>query len=238
MGKDVDKNIYVCKQYYFSGRLEAADNNDYDPQKTDHDYEEDMRQFVAENEYLTGLGYRQIEVIIDPAAASFKAELRRYHFRVKNAKNDVLDGIRTVSTYFGNNKLFVSKECQSLIEELHSYSWDTKKAQFGIDAPIKTNDHGCIVGETLIHTTNGYVPIKDLVGTEGSIETINPITKEKCIKRYFNVCKTQENAKIIKLEFENGEIIQLTSNHPVLTDRGWVEAGNLTLEDNVISALD
>ena len=143
MGKDVDGNIYVCKQYYFSGRLEAADNNDYDPQKTDHDYEEDMRQFVVENEYLTGLTYRNIEVIIDPAAASFKAELRRYHFRVKNAKNDVLDGIRVVSTYFGNNKLFISKECQSLIQELHSYSWDTKKAQLGIDAPLKVNDHGC-----------------------------------------------------------------------------------------------
>lgn len=143
IGKTFDNKVYVCKQYYFSGRLEAAENNDYDPQKTDHDYEEDMRQFIEENKILTGLGYRNIEIIIDPAAASFKAELRRYHFRVKNAKNDVLDGIRVVSTYFGNNNLFISRECQSLIDELHSYSWDTKKAQIGIDAPIKVNDHGC-----------------------------------------------------------------------------------------------
>ena len=63
--------------------------------------------------------------------------------KTKNANNDVLDGIRTVATLFSQGKLYISKECTNLIQELHTYSWDSKKQQLGIDSPCKVNDHAC-----------------------------------------------------------------------------------------------
>lgn len=142
--KDINGNIYICKEYYFAGRLEAQEQGDYDSQKTDIEYTNDMRQFISDNEYLTdGLTYREIPIIVDPAANSFKLQLRRYHMKTKNANNDVLDGIRTVATLFSQGKLYISKECTNLIQELHTYSWDSKKQQLGIDSPCKVNDHAC-----------------------------------------------------------------------------------------------
>lgn len=40
---------YVCKEYYFAGRKEAQANNDYEAQKTDLEYCEDMRTFIGSN---------------------------------------------------------------------------------------------------------------------------------------------------------------------------------------------
>lgn len=130
-GKDVDGNIWICKEYYFAGREEARENNDYDAQKTDLEFTEDMRAFIEENRYLTNKGYREIEIMVDPAAASFKLQLRRFHMKAKNADNMVLDGIRTVATYFGSRKLKVSSECVNFFKEVHTYSWDSKKALLG-----------------------------------------------------------------------------------------------------------
>lgn len=105
-----------------------------------------------------------------------------------------------------------------------------------IDAPLKNDtDHCCVVGDTLINTTNGYIKISDLVGKSGFVNTINPDTGEKVTCKFDNVVMTDEKSEIIEIEFENGEIIKLTENHPILTDRGWKDAGDLTELDNVIT---
>ena len=137
-----NKEIYICKEYYFAGRIEAQEQGDYSAQKTDIEYADDLKQFIKDNEYITGgLTYREILSVVDPAASSFKLQIRRFHMKTKSANNDVLDGIRTVATLFSQGKLFISKECTHLIQELHTYSWDKKKQELGIDAPCKVNDH-------------------------------------------------------------------------------------------------
>lgn len=140
-GKDIDGNIYIVKEYYFAGREEARRENDYDVQKTDLEFAEDMRAFIEENKYITGLGYRDIEIMIDPSAASFKLQLRRFHMKSKNADNSVIDGIRTVATFIGARRLLVSSECKHFIKEVHIYSWDSKAQMRGVDAPKKEQDH-------------------------------------------------------------------------------------------------
>ena len=57
-GKTADGTIYVCKEYYFAGRLEAQAQNDFEAQKTDLEYAEDMKQFISDNYNLTGQVYR------------------------------------------------------------------------------------------------------------------------------------------------------------------------------------
>lgn len=146
-GKTMDGTIYVCKEYYFAGRLEAQAQNDFEAQKTDLEYAEDMKQFITENYNLTGQVYRSgpngMTIVADPAAASFILQLRRMRMKVSRADNEVLDGIRTVATYIGDDRLFISKECVNTLKEIHTYMWDSKAQLQGIDKPVKINDH-CI----------------------------------------------------------------------------------------------
>ena len=138
---DSHGNVYLVDEYYYAGRLEAQEENNYDLQKTDLEYTEDMREFINGHTSLTGRTYREIPIIVDPAANSFKLQLRRYHMKTKNAKNDVLFGIRIVSTLFKQRKLKISTKCVKLLEEIHTYQWDTKKQMQGLDCPLKRNDH-------------------------------------------------------------------------------------------------
>ena len=131
IGKDIEGNLYVCKEYYYDSRAEAEIQGNADVQKTDEEYTSDLREFITDLYELTGKTYREIPIIIDPSAASFKLNVRRFHMRTKNANNEVLDGIRTVSTLLGQNKLFISEECENLISEMFTYAWDEKKQMKG-----------------------------------------------------------------------------------------------------------
>jgi hypothetical protein len=62
---------------------------------------------------------------------------------VARAKNDVIDGIRSVSTALGGGLLSVHRSCAGLIDEIPGYAWDPKAAAKGDDKPIKTADHSC-----------------------------------------------------------------------------------------------
>ena len=81
-------------------------------------------------------------IIVDPSAASFIAELRSRGYIVVPVNNDVLDGIRLMSTLFELKKIMVHERCTGLIDELRSYVWDEKAARIGEDRPVKDLDHG------------------------------------------------------------------------------------------------
>ena len=63
------------------------------------------------------------------------------HMKTKNAINDVINGIRTVSTFLQSDSLYISSKCEMLIDEIQTYVWDTKKQEQGVDSPKKVNDH-------------------------------------------------------------------------------------------------
>lgn len=122
-----DRVIYVDREYYYDGRHEVV-------QKTDADYAQDLLAFSQPEQ--------TVAVIIDPSALSFRIAARRLGYRVKEADNEVLNGIRDVSTLMSVGKLKVNADCQNLLKEIRTYAWDEKAAQqLGIDKPIKQNDH-------------------------------------------------------------------------------------------------
>ena len=94
--KAVDKKWYCRKEYYYSGR-------DTGVQKTDQEFAHDMKMWLGNEE----IRY----VILDPSAASFKAQLVKEGFKVKKAKNDVLDGIRLVATLLNQGTIFFDFSC-------------------------------------------------------------------------------------------------------------------------------
>lgn len=118
---------WVCiREYYYSGR-------DKGKQKTDTEYAEDL------NKWLDGIEPEKI--IIDPSAASFIAELKKRGYRIKKAKNDVLDGIRYVASLLNEDKIAIEESCKNTIIEFLSYIWDEKAAEHGEDKPVKQFDH-------------------------------------------------------------------------------------------------
>ena len=78
-------------------------------------------------------------IIIDPSAASFIEVIKKHgDYCVKGAANDVLDGIRVVTTFLNAGRLFFHESCTNSIAEFGLYSWDEDS---GEDKVKKENDH-------------------------------------------------------------------------------------------------
>lgn len=127
---DDGTTVWVDREYRWDSRAEQAG------QKTDSQYGDDMAVFMGDNpEFMCG-------IIADPSAASFITELRGRGYAVRPADNEVLDGIREVSTLFHTGRLKVHERCAGLIMELRSYAWDEKAGERGEERPLKQLDHG------------------------------------------------------------------------------------------------
>jgi PBSX family phage terminase large subunit len=119
--------VWVVNEYYYDGRTTGR-------QKEDSEYADDLEAFIG--------GQQPRYVIVDPSAASFKVALKKRGMRVKDANNDVADGIRAVSTMLFNRKLKIHRtNCPNLLKERSSYAWDEKAAERGVEQPIKQSDH-------------------------------------------------------------------------------------------------
>ena len=81
-------------------------------------------------------------IVIDPSAASFRAACIAEGWWVKDADNEVLEGIRLVSSVLAQRKLRINRKCVHTIEQMRNYSWDEKAAKRGEEKPLKVNDHG------------------------------------------------------------------------------------------------
>lgn len=118
------EKAYRIKEFYYSGRKSLMP-------KTDEEYYSELEKLA---------GDRYIErVIIDPSASSFIETIKRHgSFRVLNANNEVVSGIRNVATALNKGMIQILPECKDSITEFGLYSWNDKSVQ---DEPIKENDH-------------------------------------------------------------------------------------------------
>jgi PBSX family phage terminase large subunit len=124
---DDGDTAWQMDEYYWDSRKEMR-------QKTDAEYADDFEAFVGKGQDVTA--------IVDPSAASFKAELRSRGITVIDADNDVNDGIRMTSTMFKRRKYRVNRKCKMTQEEIPGYQWNKKAAEErGKEEPIKENDH-------------------------------------------------------------------------------------------------
>ena len=124
--KALDGRWACVREYYYSGR-------DTRKQKTDSEFADDLKEWLG--------GIIPERIIVDPAAASFIAELKKRGYNVKKARNDVLDGIRFVAMLLNQDRIVFLRCCENTIKEFASYIWDEKAADRGEDKPVKTRDH-------------------------------------------------------------------------------------------------
>lgn len=119
----------------------------------------------AKNTLSTTWGKGQdIEAVyVDPSAASWKQELLRRRYKVFDADNDVVNGIRKVSSMLTTGHFFIDKSCVNTIKEYATYAWDPKAQKLGQDKVLKVHDHTCDTDRYVIYTDSQYA----LSGTYG-----------------------------------------------------------------------
>lgn len=126
---DDDTKLFIESEYYFNSRAEGY-------QKTDEQYLDDidawLRKTLGTNPYP--------QLIVDPSAASFIIAARTRGYRVKEADNTVLDGIRQTATLLAKRILLINKQCKNLIREILGYVWDDN-SKVEREKPLKMNDH-------------------------------------------------------------------------------------------------
>lgn len=102
----------------------------------------DAEQSKEFRDWIEGLGVRPESIEVDPAASSFKKQLRDERVSsLRDADNSVVDGIRVVSTALTTGLLKIHKSCEGLLMSMSNYSWDPVAQAKGEDKPIKKHDH-------------------------------------------------------------------------------------------------
>ena len=91
-------------------------------------------------------------VYVDPSAASWKLELMQRGYKVQDADNNVINGIRYVSSQLSTGKYFIDESCIETNKEYQSYVWDSKAQLQGKDKPLKTHDHTCDCDRYALYT--------------------------------------------------------------------------------------
>lgn len=115
---------YIVDEYYFASKETGR-------RRTDAEHYDAMDEFAKD--------YPIDSIIIDPSATSFKEEIyRRGKYSVRDADNEVLEGIQVTDQMLHDGSIKISETCEHTIEEMQLYRWDDKAAK---DAVIKEWDH-------------------------------------------------------------------------------------------------
>ncbi|CAM5608220.1 phage terminase large subunit [Streptomyces spiroverticillatus] len=114
----------------------------------------DVQYSRAVREWLDELGVEPEWTFVDPSATSYITQLwADGHPGVTRARNDVLDGIRSVSAALGAGLLRIHRSAAGLLDELPSYVWDDAAAAHGEDRPVKAADHSVDALRYAVHST-------------------------------------------------------------------------------------
>jgi PBSX family phage terminase large subunit len=125
---DDGHQFWIAREYYWDSEAQMQ-------QKTDAEYADDLVDFIGPQ--------LDAKVIIDPSAASFKAEMSKRGIWYIDADNDVNEGIRVASMVLNQRLVrFCRQTVQQTIQEMQTYAWDTKATQRGEEKPLKIRDHG------------------------------------------------------------------------------------------------
>jgi PBSX family phage terminase large subunit len=114
---------YRLREYYYDSKREGA-------QRTDEEHYAGLCRLAGDEDVEC--------VVVDPSAASFLEVIRRHgRFCALPAENDVLSGIRRVSTALKEGKIRICTPCVESRREFSLYRWE----EGGQDKPVKEHDH-------------------------------------------------------------------------------------------------
>lgn len=122
---------------------------------------------------------------------------------------------------------FAAKTFQALMEKITEAPY-----RFGFTGTIKGSK--CLVGSTAVHTTEGVKALRDV--REG--DKVLSYNEDDGELEFATVLQQINNAKpekLLKVTTEDGKSITCTPDHRILTERGYVEAAQLSENDVIIT---
>lgn len=135
--------VLKVREFYYDAQKKEQ-------QKTDSEFASDFVQWLSLG--FQGQKITPWAVYVDPSAASWKLELMRRGYRVLNADNDVISGIRYVAAQLSNDKFYIDRSCTNTEKEYSSYVWDSQAQTKGQDKPLKFKDHTCDTDRYALYT--------------------------------------------------------------------------------------
>lgn len=94
---------------------------------------------------------------------------------------------------------------------------------------------GCVGGTTEICTVNGATKISELADKKLKVKSVDLTTGKIVNSDVCEVINTRDVDEIYEIELENGEILQCTGDHPLLTPNGYILVKDLTEKDSLMS---
>ena len=155
----------------------------------------------------------------------FHNDIEEYNLKELHADTELIGGGRSVKNINELTKTLTISTWQSMA----NFEGDLGELDFVIADE-------CVHPETLITTDKGLKEIQYLNAGD-LVLTINEETKEQEYKPIEKVHKNLRHSKseqMYEIEMEDGSKLNITGNHKVQTQRGWVRADELTLEDSII----
>lgn len=223
---DPDGRMFLYKEIYKSQRIVA-------------DHAERIKE-MSEGE--------KIETTVADHDAEDRATLARAGIPTKAATKAVMAGIQAVQQRLrpagdGKPRLFIlrdaldevdteleaNKKPLSTVQEIDGYVWhkgaDGKVTK---EEPVKIDDHGCLVGDTLIETPQGLVRLQD-------VKVGDYVKGRNGFVRVLDAAMTQVNANIWELRGKNGVVLRGTGNHPIYThNRGFIQIDAMRYDDIMV----
>jgi ribonucleoside-diphosphate reductase alpha chain len=139
-----------------------------------------------------------------------------------------------------NDKVYETVDATTLFEEIVHNAWlngdpglmfiDRMNAQnMTPNIGLFETTNPCVVGDTLIQTVEGLIPIKDLVGQEVDVYCVDTDKYSLQISKAKNIRMTRRHANLMEITTTRGTLI-CTPDHKIYTrDQGYVEAKDLRL---------
>lgn len=171
-------------------------------------------------------GSRKFFITADSARPETISYMQRHGFpkmvKAKKGKNSVEDGIEFLKSY----DIVVHPRCEHVIEELGRYSWKVDPLTNAVLPILEDKNNHCIAEGELVLCKRGHVPIQD-VTTEDLVLTRDGY------KRVLFSDVTDINRSVLCVETTVGTV-RCTPDHQIYTGKGFVEAQNLSVGDEVI----
>ncbi len=144
---------------------------------------------------------------VDSSAAELRNRLWNQDIDTVKATHSVEEGIKRTAAWIcdgdGHRGLRFHPRCSFSIKEMQSYVRDERTGK-----PVKEADNACLVGATLVSSTRGEVPIKDIVVGD-MVHT--PIGARQVTASQM----TQRDAPLWEVRLSDGTTLRGTRNHPL-----------------------
>lgn len=146
-----------------------------------------------------------------------------------------------VGVYFGDRKDYGKTHTICTWQSLNNIIKKEKETELTmadfIENVIAVIVDECFDGDTLVNTSSGKIPIKEIKAGDKVInfcEESKSFKEDIVVKVHKNLTNSHSE-KMLELNFDSGQTIKVTANHKFLTNEGWVRADELTGDMEIIN---